>query len=153
MWLSSSTPLPGGSSAGGYPARPTPVLSWMPWSRPCISADQPGNLDWFTIRTGAAQYLSIRYTERLGLADIEPSVGSVGDSYDNALAETVNGLYKAEVIHRRGPWKSFEAVEYATLEWVDWFNNRRLLEPIGNIPPAEAEQRYHDAVSTQQMAA
>ncbi len=100
-----------------------------------------------------SQYLSIRYTERLGLAGIEPSVGSVGDSYDNALAETVNGLYKAEVIHRRGPWKSFEAVEYATLEWVDWFNNRRLLEPIGNIPPAEAEQRYHDAVSTQQMAA
>jgi transposase InsO family protein len=92
-------------------------------------------------------------TERLGLAGIEPSVGSVGVSYDNALAETVNGLYKAEVIYRRGPWKSFEAVEYATLKWVDWFNNRRLLEPIGNIPPAEAEQRYHDAVSAQQMAA
>ncbi|SNT10448.1 Integrase core domain-containing protein [Azospirillum sp. RU38E] len=68
-------------------------------------------------------------------------------------AETVNGLYKAEVIHRRGPWKSFEAVEYATLKWVDWFNNRRLLEPIGNIPPAEAEQRYHDAVSAQKLAA
>jgi putative transposase len=100
-----------------------------------------------------SQYLSIRYTERLGLAGIEPSVGSVGDSYDNALAETINGLYKAEVIHRRGPWKSFEAVEYATLEWVDWFNNRRLLEPIGNIPPAEAEQRYHDTVSAHQMAA
>jgi putative transposase len=76
-----------------------------------------------------------------GEAGIEPSVGSVGDSYDNALAETINGLYKAEVIHRRGPWRSFEAVEYATLEWVDWFNNRRLLEPIGNIPPAEAEAR------------
>jgi putative transposase len=74
-----------------------------------------------------------------GEAGVEPSVGSVGDSYDNALAETINGLYKAEVIHRRGPWRSFEAVEYATLEWVDWFNNRRLLEPIGNIPPAEAE--------------
>jgi transposase InsO family protein len=100
-----------------------------------------------------SQYLSIRYTERLGLAGIEPSVGSVGDSYDNALAETVNGLYKAELIHRRGPWKSFEAVEYATLEWVDWFNNRRLLEPIGNIPPAEAEQRYHDAVNAQPLAA
>ena len=71
----------------------------------------------------------------------------------NALAETVNGLYKAELIHRRGPWKSFEAVEYATLEWVDWFNNRRLLEPIGNIPPAEAEQRYHDAVNAQPLAA
>jgi len=90
-----------------------------------------------------SQYLSIKYTERLAEAGIEPSVGSVGDSYDNALAETINGLYKAEVIHRRGPWRSFEAVEYATLEWVDWFNNRRLLEPIGNIPPAEAEERYY----------
>ena len=90
-----------------------------------------------------SQYLSIKYTERLAEAGIEPSVGSVGDSYDNALAETVNGLYKTEVIHRRGPWRSFEAVEFATLEWVDWFNHRRLLEPIGNIPPAEAEARYY----------
>ena len=89
------------------------------------------------------QYVSIRYTERLAEAGVEPSVGSVGDSYDNALAETINGLYKAEVIHRRGPWRSFEAVEFATLEWVDWFNNRRLLEPIGNIPPAEAEERHY----------
>jgi putative transposase len=89
------------------------------------------------------QYLSIKYTERLAAAGIEPSVGSVGDSYDNALAETINGLYKAEVIHRRGPWRTFEAVEIATLEWVDWFNNRRLLEPIGNIPPAEAEAAYY----------
>ena len=88
------------------------------------------------------QYVSIRYTERLADAGIEPSVGSVGDSYDTALAETINGLYKAEVIHRRGPWRSFEAVEYATLEWVDWFNNRRLLAPIGNTPPAEAEARW-----------
>ena len=78
------------------------------------------------------QYLSIRYTERLAEAGIEPSVGSVGDSYDNALAETVIGLFKTEVIHRRGPWRSFEAVEFATLEWVNWFNTRRLLEPIGN---------------------
>jgi putative transposase len=76
------------------------------------------------------QYVSIRYTERLVEAAIEPSVGSVGDSYDNALAETINGLFKTEVIHRRGPWRSVEAVEFATLEWVDWFNNRRLLEPI-----------------------
>ena len=90
-----------------------------------------------------SQYVSIKYTERLLDAGIEPSVGSVGDSYDNAMAETINGLYKAEVIHRRGPWRSFEDVEYATLEWVDWFNNRRLLEPIGNIPPAEAEARYY----------
>ena len=89
------------------------------------------------------QYVSIRYSERLLEAGIEPSVGSVGDSYDNALAETINGLFKAEVIHRRGPWRSAEAVEFATLEWVDWFNNRRLLEPIGNIPPAEAEARYY----------
>ena len=89
------------------------------------------------------QYVSIKYSERLAQAGIEPSVGSVGDSYDNALAETVIGLYKAELIHRRGPWRSFQAVEFATLEWVDWFNNRRLLEPIGNIPPAEAEARYY----------
>ena len=100
-----------------------------------------------------SQYLSIKYTERLAEAGIEPSVGSVGDSYDNALAETINGLYKAEVIHRRGPWRSFEAVEYATLEWVDWFNNRRLLEPIGNIPPAEAEERYYAMLDEARMAA
>jgi len=100
-----------------------------------------------------SQYLSIKYTERLAEAGIEPSVGSVGDSYDNALAETINGLFKAEVIHRRGPWRSFEAVEYATLEWVDWFNNRRLLEPIGNIPPAEAEANFYTALETEPMAA
>ena len=100
-----------------------------------------------------SQYVSIRYTERLAEAGIEPSVGSVGDSYDNALAETINGLYKAEVIHRRGPWRSFEAVEFATLEWVDWFNNRRILEPIGNIPPAEAEERYYAMLEQPAMAA
>ena len=100
-----------------------------------------------------SQYVSIRYTERLAEAGVEPSVGSVGDSYDNALAETINGLYKAEVIHRRGPWRSFEAVEFATLEWVDWFNNRRLLEPIGNIPPAEAEARYYTILEEAAMAA
>ncbi|AYO78683.1 IS3 family transposase [Sphingobium yanoikuyae] len=100
-----------------------------------------------------SQYVSIRYSERLAEAGIEPSVGSVGDSYDNALAETINGLYKAEVIHRRGPWRSFEAVEYATLEWVDWFNNRRLLEPIGNIPPAEAEELYYAMLDDVPMAA
>jgi len=100
-----------------------------------------------------SQYVSIKYTERLAEAGIEPSVGSVGDSYDNALAETINGLYKAEVIHRRGPWRSFEAVEFATLEWVDWFNHRRLLEPIGNIPPAEAEQRYFAMLEQNKIAA
>jgi putative transposase len=99
------------------------------------------------------QYVSIKYTERLAEAGIEPSVGSVGDSYDNALAETVIGLFKAEVIHRRGPWRSFEPVEFATLEWVDWFNHRRLLEPIGNIPPAEAEERYYAMLETPAMAA
>jgi putative transposase len=99
------------------------------------------------------QYVSIRYTERLLEAGIEPSVGSVGDSYDNALAETINGLFKAEVIHRRGPWRSVEAVEFATLDWVDWFNNRRLLEPIGNIPPAEAEARYYAQFNEHAMAA
>ena len=89
------------------------------------------------------QYLSIRYTERLALAGIEPSVGSVGDSYDNALAETINGLYKAEVIHRLGPWKTMAAVEWETLKWVEWFNNRRLLAPIGYIPHAEAEEAFY----------
>jgi transposase InsO family protein len=99
------------------------------------------------------QYVSLRYTQRLAEAGLEPSVGSVGDSYDNALAETVIGLFKAEVIHRRGPWRSVEAVEYATLEWVDWFNTRRLLEPIGNIPPAEAEARYYEQRETLSLAA
>jgi putative transposase len=92
-----------------------------------------------------SQYLSIRYSERLTEAKIEPSVGSKGDSYDNALAETINGLYKAEVIHRRSSWKTIEAVEMATLEWVAWFNHQRLLEPIGYIPPAEAEANYYAA--------
>ena len=99
------------------------------------------------------QYLSIRYTERLAETGIESSVGSVGDSYDNALAETINGLFKAEVIWPRRPWKNLEAVEYATLEWVDWFNNRRLLEPIGDIPPAEFEQAYYDQLGGQAIAA
>ena len=99
------------------------------------------------------QYVSIKYTERLVAAGIEPSVGSVGDSFDNALAETINGLYKTEVIRRRGPWRNLEAVEFATLEWVDWFNHRRLLEPIGNIPPAEAEARYYAQLEEPALAA
>lgn len=90
-----------------------------------------------------SQYLAIRYSERLIDAGILPSTGSVGDAYDNALAETINGLFKTEVIRKRGPWKGLEAVEYATLEWVSWFNTRRLLEPIGNIPPAEFEKAYY----------
>jgi transposase InsO family protein len=99
------------------------------------------------------QYVSIRYSERLAEAGIEPSVGSVGDSYDNALAETINGLYKAEVIHRRGPWRNAEAVEFATLEWVDWFNLRRILEPIGSIPPTQAEEQYYARLDAPAIAA
>ena len=99
-----------------------------------------------------SQYVSIRYSERLAEVGIEPSVGSKGDSYDNALAETINGLYKAELIHRRAPWKTKEAVELATLEWVAWFNNHRLLEPIGYIPPAEAEANYYKHLAGQASA-
>ncbi len=91
----------------------------------------------------SARYVSIRYTERLVDAGLELSVGSIGDSYGNALAETINGLYKAEVIHRKSSWQRREDVEWATLNWVDWFNHRRLLEPIGNMPPAEAEAAYY----------
>lgn len=98
------------------------------------------------------QYLSIRYTERLAEAGIQASVGSVGDSYDNALAESVIGLYKAELIHRHGPWKGYEALELATLTWVDWFNNRRLLEPLGYLPPAEFESRNYQAQAAGEAA-
>lgn len=99
------------------------------------------------------QYVSIRYTERLADAGLEPSVGSVGDSYDNALAETINGLYKAEVIHRRSSWRTPEEVEWATLQWVDWYNNRRLMEPLGHIPPAEAEANYYSPPPSLAIAA
>jgi transposase InsO family protein len=98
------------------------------------------------------QYTSIRYTERLAAAGLERSVGSVGDSYDNALAETINGLYKTEVIRHSGPWRNIDDVEYATLNWVDWFNNRRLLEPLGYVPPTEFEAAYYQQQS-QAMAA
>jgi transposase InsO family protein len=105
---------------------------------------QPERADaWVHHSDRGSQYVSIRYTERLAEAGIEPSVGSRGDSYDTALAETINGLYKAELIHRRAPWKSREAVELATLEWVAWFNSHRVLESIGYIPPAEAEANYY----------
>lgn len=100
-----------------------------------------------------AQYVSILYTERLAEAGIEPSVGSRGDSYDNALAETINGLYKAELIHRRAPWKTKAAVELATLEWVTWFNHQRLLEPIGYIPPAQAEANYYQQLAEKSTSA
>lgn len=100
-----------------------------------------------------SQYLSIRYTERLAEAGIESSVGSVGDSYDNAMAESIIGLYKTESIWPRGPWKNLEEVEYATLEWVDWYNNKRLLEPIGNIPPVEYEAAHYEQENGQAIAA
>ncbi len=99
------------------------------------------------------QYLSIRYSDKLVEAGIDASVGSVGDSYDNALAETINGLYKTEVIRHRGPWKNIDEVEYATLDWVDWFNHRRILEPIGNIPPAEYELMYYQQLEESSEAA
>jgi putative transposase len=100
-----------------------------------------------------SQYLSIRYTERLAEAGIEPSVGTVGDSYDNALAESIIGLFKTEVIRCRGPWRSIDPVEFATLQWVDWFNNRRLLEPMGYVPPAEFEEAYYRSQSTPAVVA
>ena len=119
-----------------------------------IHARRPGQGDGLIHHSDrGSQYLSIRYTERLGEAGIAPSVGSVGDSYDNALAETVIGLFKTEVIRRRGPWRSIEPVEFATLEWVDWFNHRRILEPIGNIPPAEAEARFYAELENRAVAA
>jgi transposase InsO family protein len=99
------------------------------------------------------QYVSIRYTERLAEAGIEPSVGSVGDSYDNALAETIIGLYKTELIRQRGPWRNIDDVEYATLEWVHWFNHRRLFQPIGDVPPAELETAYYRQLEESAMAA
>ena len=99
------------------------------------------------------QYLSIRYTERLAEAGIEPSVGSRGDSYDNALAESVIGLFKTEVIRRRGPWRQLEDVEFATLEWVAWYNHRRLMGPIGDLPPAEYEEAYYRAQEALETAA
>ena len=99
------------------------------------------------------QYLSLRYSERLAECGIRPSVGSSGDSYDNALAESIIGLFKTEIIRRRGPWKSIEAVEYAVLQWVDWFNHRRLLEPIGDVPPAEFEQAYYRQQEAHAIAA
>jgi hypothetical protein len=144
-------------------------MNWLPWPRrstagrarrsnggrlPRLSTKCCKRLKVALRRPGESkQYVSIHYTERLAQAGIEPSVGSVGDSYDNALAESINGLYKAEVIHRRGPWRSLEAVEFATLEWVDCFNHRRLLEPIGNIPTAEAEALYYAAQQNRRLAA
>ena len=120
------------------------------WARRPDTADPDQRLVHHSDAGG--QYLSIRYTNRLTEAGIEPSVGSVGDSYDNALAESVIGLYKTELIHKRAPWKDLDQVEYATLEYVDWFNHRRLLEPIGDIPPTEKEANYHREQNRVQLA-
>lgn len=120
----------------------------MPWSRRCTIARSARPTGWCITAIGASNYLSIRYTERLAEAGIELSVGSTGDSYDNALAETVIGLFKTEEIYRRGPWKGLEDVEFATLEWVAWYNKGRLLAPLGYVPPAELEQAYHDRQAT-----
>ena len=119
-----------------HPDRVLDALEQALWSR-----QETKGLIHHSIR--GSQYLSIRYTERLAEAYIDASVGSVGDSYDNALAAMINGLYKTEVIRQRGPWRNMDEVEFATLEWVDWFNYRRLFESIGNIPPAEFEMAYY----------
>jgi len=116
------------------------------WSR-----DKTGDLIHHSDR--GSKYLSIHDTERLAEAGIESSVGRIGDSYDNALAETINGLYKTEMVRRRGPWKNIDEVEYATLEWVDWFNNRRILEPIGNISPVEFQLMYYQQLEESSRAA
>ncbi|GJE62297.1 hypothetical protein MPOCJGCO_4430 [Methylobacterium trifolii] len=144
---------PAGSSTGGSP-EPAHAVFLLDALEHALHARRPvqgGGLGHHSDR--GSQYLALRDTERLAQDGVEPSVGSVGDSYDNALAETINGLFKTEVIHRRGPWWSFEAVEFATLEWVDWFDTRRLLQPIGNIPLAEGEARYYAQAEPQASAA
>jgi putative transposase len=146
-----ATSLAGGSAGRRRTAHTSFVLDALEQALHDRRPTQGGDLIHHSDR--GSQYVFIKYSERLAEAGIEPSVGSVGDSYDNALAETINGLYKAEVIHKRGRWRSFEAVEFATLECVDWFNHRRLLEPVGNIPPAEAEQRYYAMLDDIPMAA
>ncbi len=124
----------------------------MRWSKRCTPAAPSARTGSSIIATAGCSTCRSAIPNRLAEAEIEPSVGSVGDSYDNALAETINGLYKAEVIHRHS-WKSREAMELATLAWVDWFNHRRLLEPIGNIPPAEAEAAYYRQLDESVMVA
>lgn len=118
-----------------------------------LHARQPAAHELIHHSDRGSQYLSIRYGERLREAGIEPSVGNVGDSYDNAMAETINGLYKAELVHKQGPWKTVEALEWETLNWVTWFNQQRLLEPIGNVPPAEFEAQYKQSQALGQNAA
>lgn len=129
----------------------TYVATWSGFVFVAFITDVNGPLihhsDW------GSQYLSIRYSERLADAGVKASVGTVGDAYDNALAETINGLFKTDVIRKRGPWKGIEDVEYATLEWVYWFNNRRLLSSVGDIPPVEFEQAYYTGLEVVPKAA
>ena len=148
MWLLSSMCLPGASWAGevSQSMQTDFVLDTL---EQALYARQPAGQKLIHHSDRGSQYLSIRYTDRLTKAGIEPSVGSKGDSYDNALAETINGLYKTELIHPRSPWKTRESVEIATLQWVHWFNHQQLLEPIGYIPPAEAEAQYWRLTATQ----
>jgi transposase InsO family protein len=144
--------MPAPSLAGVSRAPPTRASSWTRWSRRFTNSVPSARLASSITRTAdrSSSASAIPSGSRRQASD---RLGSVGDSYDNALAETINGLYKAEVIHRRGPWRSFEAVEFATLEWVDWFNHRRLLERIGNIPPTEAEERSYAMLDEQKLAA
>ena len=152
MSPSSSTPMRGGSSAGELAGRRMRTSSWTPSNRRFMTEGLPA--------AAASSITAIAASNmfRSSTPSVSPKPGSSlpsaasANSYDNALAETINGLYKAEVIHRRGPWRNFEAVEFATLEWVDWFNNRRLLEPIGFIPPAVAEERYFAMLNETAMA-
>ena len=129
---------------------PLDALEMALWVRDRAGQDVTGLIQH---SDAGAHYTAIRYAERLADVGAIASIGTVGDSYDNALAETVHGLFKTELIRRRGPWRSLEAVEFATLEWVDWFNNRRLLEPIGHVPPAEAEERYYAQLEEIALAA
>ena len=153
MWPSSLTPMHAASSAGGSARRRTPASSSRPSSRRFTSAARPRA--WASSITATADLNTCPSAppSASAWAGIEPSVGRVGDSHDNALAKTVNGLFKAEVIHRRGPWRSLIAVESAALDGVDGFSNRRLLEPIGTIPPAEAEANLYAAPEPSTLAA
>jgi transposase InsO family protein len=128
-----------------------PISSWTRSSRRCTP--EPARKAWCITATEVASICRSVTPERLAEAQIESSVGSVGDSYDNAMAESIIGLYKTEMIWPRGPWKNLDEVEYATLEWVNWYNNQRLLEPIGNIPPIEFEAAYYEQENGQAMAA
>jgi len=132
---------PEGSWTGGCRNRCEAIWPSMPWSRRCTGVPTPSS--WCTTATGGVQSLSIRYTDRFREAEIESSVGSVKHLYDKALAGTITGLYKTEVIRWLGTWRNVEDVEFETLDWVDWPNNRRLLEPIGYVPPAEFDELYY----------